>query len=136
MTKAYDDRPELDYFLTVAHVERAAAMARTAYLLTDAIGRGVGATLRGIAGGGHALARAVAAWRRRRDVLRALQALDDHLLLDIGLTRADLRAVANGRLPAMPDQERQPAAPTAIDVALGDSEAHCCNDNGSRRHAA
>lgn len=43
------------------------------------------------------------AWRRRRETLGRLLALDDRMLADIGLTRYDVEAMANGRIPSHAD---------------------------------
>jgi uncharacterized protein YjiS (DUF1127 family) len=59
---------------------------------------------------------------RRADV-RALLSLDDRMLADIGLRRAEVAAVANGQLPlgqltgrrsvSATDRQRRPSGPTA-----------------------
>lgn len=133
MTQIHNGRPELDYFLAIAQTQRAEAMARTAHILINGVGRGVALTLGGFAEGARTLARIVAAWRRRRAFLRTLQGLDDRLLRDIGLTRADLWAVAHGAQLAATDEQQEPPP---IDVALSDAAIRGCNDNGTRRRAA
>lgn len=133
MTPIHNGRPELDYFLAIAQTQRAEAMARTGYILVDGIGRGVRVALGAAAAAVRVLTGAVAAWRRRGAVLRALQGLDDRLLLDIGLTRADLWAVAHGGQLLATDEQQEPL-PT--DVALSDAAIRGCNDNGTRWRAA
>ena len=136
MTQIYNGRPELDYFVAIAQAQRAEAMTRTAHILIDGIERGLKSFLGGISRGSRVLAGAVAARRRRRAMLRALQGLDDRLLRDIGLTRADVWAVAGGEQPVVRGEDLGPAGPPSIDVALSDVEIHSCNDNGSPRRAA
>jgi uncharacterized protein YjiS (DUF1127 family) len=41
-------------------------------------------------------------WLRRRAVRRTLSELDDRMLRDIGITRADIEDVARGRVPPSP----------------------------------
>ncbi len=77
----------------------------------------------------HAVAGAVDAWivkpvaaaRRRARLSRELSALDDHMLADIGITRADIGSVVNGMYEgrARPGAEVRPfaGAPSADDPA-------------------
>src|SRR5215470_15660540 len=46
-----------------------------------------------------AIGRSVVAWSERRTALRELNALDDRMLRDIGITRADIPAVIAGMAP-------------------------------------
>ncbi len=50
-------------------------------------------------GGWHPLAR-LRAWQDKRRALRDLARLDDHLLADIGLSRAEIRPVVEGLVSA------------------------------------
>lgn len=136
MTQTHNGRPELDFFLVIAQQERAEAMARATYVLIDAVGRGVRATLAGITAGLRGLTKAARQHRRRRAGLRALRALNDRLLRDIGLTRADLWAVSNGTYLPAADEVGDRQTPAPIDVALSDAAIRGCNDNGARRRAA
>ena len=45
---------------------------------------------------------AVADWRRRERAYAELMALDDHSLADIGIQRADIRAICEGSYAAAP----------------------------------
>lgn len=132
MTPIHDSRPELQYFVAAAQQERAEAMSRSAYLMIDAVGRLGGAIHRRLV---RALG-AAAGWRSCRAAARALERLDDRMLQDIGLTRADIWAVAHGR-PTAPAAEG-PAAPepAAIDIALSERSIRGCNDNGTHKQAA
>jgi len=89
-----------------AHEERALAMARTGYLVVAGLqnaGQAVTALVtRAIVG--------VRAWRERRAVVRALQALDDRMLRDIGLERADIIALRR--------HQPQTPAPTTFVLAV------------------
>jgi uncharacterized protein YjiS (DUF1127 family) len=73
--------------IDMAEANRLAAQARTEATLAalGAVGRFVGRILR-----------KVAAWRRYRAGVAELQALDARTLSDIGITRADIPAVAAG----------------------------------------
>lgn len=133
MTQTYNGRPEVDYFVAIAQAQRAEAMSRTAYLLIDGIERGLRAIFAGIS---RVLSGALAARRRRRAAFRALQGLDDRLLADIGLTRADVWSIADGQLSVVSVEDERPAVAPSIDIALSDFEVQSCNDNGSRRRAA
>lgn len=137
MTQLHSGRPELDYFLVVAHQERAEAMARVAYLLVDAVGRAGHAVIGGLARGLRPLSEAISRWQGRRSAVRALQKLDDRMLQDIGLTRADVWAMERGAVPAANGEEVRGQKVTAvIDVALSDRAIRGCNDNGSQQRAA
>ena len=50
------------------------------------------------AGAGPGLVAKLRAWRKKRQARRDLEALDDRLLADIGLDRADIGAVVEGLL--------------------------------------
>lgn len=43
----------------------------------------------------HRILHAVLAWYKRRQVTAELMALDEHMLADIGVTRADIPSIAN-----------------------------------------
>jgi uncharacterized protein YjiS (DUF1127 family) len=45
---------------------------------------------------------AIADWRRRERAYTELMALDDHSLADIGIQRADIRAICEGSYAAAP----------------------------------
>ena len=49
-------------------------------------------------------------WRDKRQALRDLAQLDDHLLADIGLSRAEIRPVVDGLVSAKAANDNRPAA--------------------------
>jgi uncharacterized protein YjiS (DUF1127 family) len=48
----------------------------------------------------HDLYRRLMRWHERRDAIRHLRELDDYLLYDIGIDRADIERVVDERMPA------------------------------------
>lgn len=134
MSNWHNERPALQYYIDQAHEARAEAMARAAYLATAAIGRV--ARFAGVElprAARRALA-ALVAWRNRRAALREILSLDDRILRDIGLTRADAWDAVDGTL-----RRQSPggfAARAYRDVALSAEAIAACNDNGERQRAA
>lgn len=72
------------------HRQAVAARDEVAGVMLAAAGRGIRAALEEVA----ALGRRYRARRRREATIRELNALDDRILHDIGLTRDDVRAMA------------------------------------------
>jgi len=132
MSGWYNERPELQHYIGQAHEARAEAMARIGHLAVAAAGGVVGAA----AGAVRAALGALRAGRNRRAALREILLLDDRMLRDIGLTRADARAAVDGTLGMRDVSVPDPA--DYRDVALsGYAEAGCNdNDSGERRRAA
>lgn len=83
-----------------AHEER----ARTVAALFAAVARSVKAGFKGL---GRLEGRA-RRWHRKREAIRELNALSDHVLKDIGLSRAEIRSVVEGLLDG-----RRPVRTTA-----------------------
>lgn len=136
MTTLHNSRPELSYFVVpLAHQARSEAMGRFAYLAVDAIGRAGSAAVRAVAAGLRAATAGTVRWRERRAAVRILGRLDDRLLRDIGLTRGDLWAFAQGQPLLRADDQSMARGPAAIDAALSEQTMRGCNDN-SRRQAA
>ena len=132
MSDWHNERPQFQYYIEQAHEARAEAMGRVGYLAVAAVGRVVGAAVRPAQ---TALA-ALAAWRDRRAAVREILRLDDRMLRDIGLTRADAWAAVDGTLG---EWARDPSVPERADyrdIALSDYAVAGCNDNGERRRAA
>ena len=103
---AFENDP-IERVMQRARAERARAMAR-----------GLRALPAIIAGGGRKLRH----WMRRRASYRALQALDDRTLRDVGLYRNDLWRIADG------EERHMPAiAPSGRDEEGG--AANAANDN-------
>ena len=130
MSDWYNERPELQYYIEQAHEARTEAMARGGYLAVAAVGRAVGAAI----GAPRAALGALASWRDRHAAVREILLLDDRMLQDIGLTRADAWAAVDGTLG-----NRDWPAPEAAaydDIALRGYAVAGCNDNGERRRAA
>ncbi|MET4697066.1 uncharacterized protein YjiS (DUF1127 family) [Constrictibacter sp. MBR-5] len=99
----------IDRIMLRARAERARAVARNVRALAAAAAAG---------------ARAVRAWFRRRAAYRALQALDDRTLKDVGLYRNDLWRVAGGE-----QREAAPAAPPPAATDDPERLAPAANDN-------
>jgi uncharacterized protein YjiS (DUF1127 family) len=130
MSDRYNERPDFQYYIEQAHGARAEAMARVGYLAVGAVGRVVGAAARPA----QAAFAALTAWRNRQAAVREILLLDDRMLRDIGLTRADAWAAVDGTLGTRNDYAPDPA--DNRDVALSDYALAGCNDNGDRRQAA
>ncbi len=125
-----NERPEMQHYIEQAHEARAEAMARVGYLAAAALSGAVGAA----AGAVRAALGALSARRKRRAALREILLLDDRMLRDIGLTRADAWAAVDGTLRVRDVSAPDPA--DYRDVALGGYAVAGCNDNGDRRRAA
>jgi uncharacterized protein YjiS (DUF1127 family) len=126
------ERLDSHYYIEQAHEARAEAMARVGYLAVAAVGRVVGATARAA----QAALAALTAWRDRQAAVREILLLDDRMLRDIGLTRADAWAAVDGTLAERARDFYAPDPADARDVALSDYALAGCNDNGERRRAA
>jgi len=91
-------REDLQRIERWAHEKRAEAvqglLSTTARGLAAGAGRVYGATVRGTARGYRRLRR----WQRRRAAIRELNGLSDHVLTDIGLSRAAIREVVDTML--------------------------------------
>jgi len=127
--------PDFRYYVEQAHEARAEAMTRTGYLAVTAVGRGaraVAAAATTIAG--PAL-QSVAAWRQRRRAVHALSRLDDRMLRDIGITRADIWAVADGTLHSRAAEPETAEPVVDRDIAFTTYALGGCNDNDRRRAA-
>ena len=126
-----NERSDVQFYVEQAQEARAEAMARVGYLAVATVGRAVGA----VAGRARGALGALTAWRDRQVALRQLLSLDDRLLRDIGLTRADAWAAVDGTLGnRAQDWPPEPAA--YFDIALSNYAAGGCNDNGEGRRAA
>jgi len=132
MSDWHNERPALQYYVEQAHAARAEAMARVGHLAVAAVGRAVGA----VALPAQAALAGLAAWRNRRAALREILRLDDRMLRDIGLTRADAWAAVDGTLGERARDLSVPERTAYVDIALSGDAVAGCNDNGERRQAA
>jgi len=132
MSDGHNERPESQDYIEQAHEARAEAMARVGYLAVAAVGGVVGAA----AGAARAALGALTARRNRRAALREILLLDDRMLRDIGLTRADAWAAVDGTLHERVRDVSAPDPADNRDVALSGYAVAGCNDNGERRRAA
>jgi len=131
MWPSYISNPEFAIYRERAVRERNEGMARAGYLAIVGLGH-LQANLAGFVL--SRLERAIdsyRAWRDRHAALRELHALDDRLLRDIGLTRADFDGVVRARDGAAA-AEAETAAPEVVvvaqDVALQAYAAGRCHD--------
>ena len=125
-------RPDIRFYIEEAQEVRAEAMARVGYLAVATVGQAVGA----VAGRARAAFGALAAWRDRQVAVHQLLTLDDRMLRDIGLTRADAWAAVDGTLGSRTQDWPLPESAAYVDIALSSFAAGGCNDNGERRRAA
>ena len=131
MSDWHNERPDVQFYIEQAQEARAEAMARVGYLAVATVGRAVGA----VAGRARGALGALAAWRNRQVALHQLLSLDERMLRDIGLTRADAWAAVDGTLTGRA-QDWPPEPAAYFDIALSNYAAGGCNDNGERRRAA
>jgi uncharacterized protein YjiS (DUF1127 family) len=131
MSNWHNERSDVQFYIEQAQEARAEAMARVGFLAVAIVGRAVGA----VAGRARAALGALAAWRDRQVALHQLLLLDDRMLRDIGLTRADAWAAVDGTLGSRV-QDWPPEPTVYFDIALSRYAAGGCNDNGERRRAA
>jgi uncharacterized protein YjiS (DUF1127 family) len=95
------------HFVNTAHADRAEAIARFGFLVIAGADRGLRRSFEALEAGFTGLARQWTDYRARRATYLALTKLDDRLLRDIGLTRADVE-LRPGELPE-PFAESAPA---------------------------
>ena len=131
-----NESSNLRYYIVQAHEARAEAMARAGYLAVATIGGVVRAAATPLLRAARAALRGVAAWRDRQAALREILLLDDRMLRDIGLTRADAWAAVDGSLRESVRDESSGEAAEYRDIALDDYALGACNDNGERRRVA
>jgi len=132
MSDWHNERTDYQHYIEQAQEARAEAMARVGYLAATAIGRVLGAAARAP----QAAFEALAAWRGRRTAIQEILRLDDRLLRDIGLTRADAWAAVDGTLGSRAEDWPPPEPAAYDDIALSGYAVAGCNDNGERRNAA
>ena len=132
MNDRQNGQSEFQYYIEQAHESRAEAMARAGYLAVAAAGRVARVAGTAVQAG----LRAVSAWRDKRAALREILLLDDRMLRDIGLTRADAWAAVDGTLRERVRDVSAPDPADYCDVAFSGYALAGCNDNGERRRAA
>jgi uncharacterized protein YjiS (DUF1127 family) len=107
---------DLEHYIAKGRLLRAQAVAA----LLTAGAKGIAQLLHVGVGAGIQLGRRVVAWlareHQRRTGLRALMALDDHMLKDIGLTRGEIHAMVNGvfRSPEAGKSQQRASALTLV----------------------
>ena len=128
MWPSYITNPEfLPYRERAVHA-RVEAFARAGYLFIRALGSVQAATARVAGSAVTRVAEAVHLWRERRIARRELLLLDERMLRDIGLSRADVDAFIHGG--PLPERDGESAAeiPTT-DVALeAYANGNCADD--------
>jgi len=118
MSHWYLSDPAYATHLDRARQARAEALARAAYLAIDGLARLAGAAGTAVAAAARSATDAVRRWRRRRAALYALMALDDRMLKDIGVSRAEIPGLVDDllRSPAR-DRPPVPAETEAVEIA-------------------
>ena len=131
MWPSYISNPEFAGYRERAVRERNEAMTRAGYLAIVGLGR-LQANLAGsVLSRVERVIDSYRAWRDRHAALRELHALDDRLLRDIGLTRADLDGVVraiDGAAEAAVETVAPEVVVVAHDVAFRAYAAGRCDD--------
>jgi uncharacterized protein YjiS (DUF1127 family) len=109
MTRETSHEYSYSQIVQSAHDERAEALARAAYLAIAGADRAVRGAFAAVGAGLSSLAWHWQQYSERRATYLALSKLDDRLLKDIGLTRADVE----GR-PSEFDDRAPDVAPTVV----------------------
>lgn len=135
MSDWHNERSEFQYYVDRAHEARAEAMVRAGYLAATAVGRIARLAAVELPLAAHRGLRAVAAWRNRQATVREILSLDDRMLRDIGLTRAEAWAAVDGTLGTRALEPDPLDEPTYHDIALSAHAVAGCNDNGRRQAA-
>ena len=126
----YISNPEFAVYRERAGAARNEAIARAGYLAIEGLARLQAATVHTVGGQLLRAIGSIRAWRERRLALQDMQRLDERMLHDIGLTRADVYTLAHGGTLAT-DRYEEPVASTPvvrIDVALDAYAAGLCDD--------
>src|SRR5215468_9419492 len=132
MTKWDSEGSDFRSYIEQAHVARAEAMTRVGYLAVAAFSGVVREAARPV----RAALRGLAAWRDRQAALREILLLDDRMLRDIGLTRADAWAAIEGSLGEAVDGGASTGSVEYRDIALNDYAWDAFNDDGDCRRVA
>lgn len=110
----YADR----HYVNTAHADRAEAIARFGFLVIAGADRGLRRSLEALGTGVGSLVSRWQQYQAHRSTYLALSKLDDRLLRDIGLTRADVE-LGSGELSAQSD-EAAPATAARPTAAIHD----------------
>jgi len=110
MTHGFSHELPSRRYVDTAHADRAEAIARFGFLVIAGADRGLRRSIEVVTSAVASLAEQMNDYRTRRATYQALSKLDDRLLRDIGLTRADVELGA-GELPAA-FEEAAPASAT------------------------
>jgi uncharacterized protein YjiS (DUF1127 family) len=90
MTREFSHEYGVRSYVATAHDERAQALTRAGFVVISGADRALRRTVQLLTAGAASLARGWQRYGERRTTYRELAKLDDRLLRDIGLTRADI----------------------------------------------
>ena len=94
MTREFSHESSYRDYTATAHNDRAEALARAGFLVIASADRALRRTVDVLTGGAASLLKSWQRYSERRATFQALTKLDDRLLRDIGLTRADIEGSA------------------------------------------
>ena len=106
-------------FVVRAHDERAAAVSSMLGGLLAAPAIVVARTANAGLHSGRRFLGAVARWRRRRQAIRQLEAMNDALLKDIGIDRGHIPYVVDGQLAADRQRADRPTSTVGLTAPWG-----------------
>ena len=101
---------EIDQYRTPARYARAAVLSQGLRMLATGLAKAPHHALAAGRDAAHAAAGALDRHRRRRATVRELQALDDQLLRDVGIKRAEIAQIAarSAHRPSLPERAAIP----------------------------
>jgi uncharacterized protein YjiS (DUF1127 family) len=108
MTRESSHEFSISHYARAAHDERAEALTRFGYLAISGADRAIRQTLAALWAGVSSLVARWQSYTERRATYLALAKLDDRMLKDIGLTRADIEGGPND-LPDRPANDAEAA---------------------------
>jgi len=110
MLRWHISNPEIEQYRARARYERAAVLSQGLRMLATVPAEALHYALAVGREAAHAAAEALGRRRRRRATVRELQALDDRLLRDIGVGRAEIPQIADNlaHRPSLPERAAIP----------------------------